>query len=99
MLLLPPKISKSQITCNLRSRRLFLNWDFCLPRFSSLNFLLLLKLFGEEFGGEFTTGYGYPSDEESQGEEKKYHYIKVQKNMICNGAGAYLVESRPNKIE
>ena len=50
---------------------------FVSPRFSSLNFFLLLKLFGEEFSGDFTTGYGYPSDEESQGEERT-HYYKVQ---------------------
>ena len=89
------------------SLRLLVTWEvgdyssieiFVSPRFSSLYFLLLFKLFGEEFGDDFTTGYGYPSDEDNQGEEKR-HYYKVQKNMICKGAGAYLVESRPHKIE
>ena len=37
------------------------------PKIHFSQLFLLLKIFGEELGGDFTSGYGYLSDTEEQG--------------------------------
>ena len=60
---------------------------------------LLLKIFGEELGGDFTSGYGYLSDTEEQG-DKKWLTKKLYVNLSDTGEqGGWIWKKSQNSEE
>ena len=86
--------------CQVPNKTSAIYWDFLPPSESQIHFsqlFLLLKLFGDEIGGDISSGYGYLSDEEEQGDTRLL-YSSPKPTFFCFWSDKPVSSSRVCKL-